>query len=255
MLKRWQKLVKSLHNKKFRYEEGLFIVEGEKSVIELLTPENNVQDIKIQALFYTSQFAQLHTQQLTFFEKQVTYSELVTAETLQSVGTLQTNDSALAVAYIPPNLPFRIANEMMLALADIRDPGNLGAIVRIADWYGINKIICSETTTDFYSPKAISASMGSFLRVKPYYCQLDRYLKEYPHSIYGAFLDGKSVYGEDFKNQGIIIIGNESNGIPEEIAQYVSHRVSIPRFGKAESLNAAIATAIICDNWKRESFG
>lgn len=255
MLKRWQKLVKSLHNKKFRYQEGLFLVEGEKSVVELLNPETNLQEIKVEALFYTAQFAQLYAQRLSFFKTKVAYSELVTREVLQNVGTLQTNDSALAVAHIPHNFPFEKANEMLLALADIRDPGNLGTIIRIADWYGINKIICSETTTDFYSPKVIAASMGSFLRVKPYYCELGSYLKEnFSNNIYGTFLDGKSIYEEDFDNQGIIVIGNESNGISDEIAQYVSHRVTIPRFGKAESLNAAIATAIICDNWKRRSW-
>ncbi|GAB4480598.1 MAG: RNA methyltransferase [Thermoflexibacter sp.] len=252
MLKRWQKLVKSLHNKKFRYQEGLFLVEGEKSVVELLTPETNVQGIEVEALFYTSKFAQDYIKYLASFQKKVPYSEVVTQEILQSVGTLQTNDSILAVAHIPQNLPFDRADEMALALADIRDPGNLGTIIRIADWYGISKMICSETTTDFYSPKVISASMGSFLRVKPYYCQLDNYLREnFSDSVYGAFLDGKNIYEEDFKAHGIIVIGNESNGISDEIAQYISHRITIPRFGKAESLNAAIATAIICDNWKR----
>jgi TrmH family RNA methyltransferase len=254
MLKRWQKLVKSLHNKKFRYQEGLFLVEGEKSVVELLTPESNLQEIKVEALFYTAQFAQVYANYLAFFQKKVAYSEVVTGEILQSVGTLQTNESALAVAHIPQNLPLGKAAEMVLALADIRDPGNLGTIIRIADWYGINKIICSETTTDFYSPKVIASSMGSFLRVKPYYCKLEDYLKEnLSNNVYGAFLEGKSIYEVDFERQGIIVIGNESNGISDEIAKYISHRVTIPRFGKAESLNAAIATAIICDNWKRHS--
>jgi RNA methyltransferase, TrmH family len=252
MLKKYQKLIKALHQKKFRNEEGLFLVEGEKSVIELLTAKNNMNPIKAEALFYTEKFAQTHHKFLTTFQKQVTYNELVTQNILESVGTLQTNDSAMVVAHIPPNNPLTIKQEMVLALADIRDPGNLGTITRIADWYGISKLVCSETTTDFYAPKVIAATMGSFLRVKAYYCDLGTYLSENKHlPIYGAFLDGKNIYEQTFEKQGIIVIGNESNGIPAALESLITHRLTIPRFGQAESLNAGIATAIFCDNWRR----
>jgi TrmH family RNA methyltransferase len=252
MLKKWQKLVKSLHIKKFRYEENLFLVEGEKSVAELLSPKTNLQGIRTEALFYTQKFAQSNPEVLRKINQQNIYNELVKEEDLESIGSLQANDSILAVAHIPPNFPPIMEQEMVLALADIRDPGNLGTIIRIADWYGINKLICSETTTDFYNPKVIGASMGSFLRIRPYYCDLAQYLADKKHlKIYGAFLEGNNIYQEKFAKQGIIVVGNESNGIPDEIAQYVPNRITIPRYGNAESLNVAIATAVICDNWRR----
>lgn len=252
MLKKYQKLIKSLHQKKFRVEEKLFLVEGEKSVLELLIEKDSFNKIRIDALFYTEKFAHANAKLLPTFQSQVTYHELVTQNILESVGTLQSNDSAIAVAHIPANFPLKINQEMVLALADIRDPGNLGTIIRIADWYGINKLICSETTTDFYSPKVIAATMGSFLRVRAYYCDLKGYLlenKEFP--VYGAFLDGKNIYKQPFEKEGIIVIGNESNGIPAYLEDLIPHKLTIPRFGQAESLNAAIATAIFCDNWRR----
>lgn len=252
MLNKYQKLIKSLHQKKFRNEENLFLVEGGKSVLELLTAEDNFNKIGIQALFYTENFAQENQAFLPSFQKKVVYSELVTQTILQNVGTLQTNDSAIAIAKMPANFPLKVENEMVLALADIRDPGNLGTIIRVADWYGIRKLICSETTTDFYSPKVIAASMGSFLRIKPFYCDLAQYLgSQIDIGIYGAFLEGKNIYEQKFEQRGIIVIGNESNGIPADLVPLIPHKITIPRFGEAESLNAGIATAIICDNWRR----
>jgi TrmH family RNA methyltransferase len=254
MLKKYQKLIKSLHQKKIRIEENLFLVEGEKSVLELLTAKDNFNQIKAEAFFYTEKFAQENSKLLAIFENQIAYNELVSEEILKSVGTLQTNDSALIVAQIPVNFSLKVENEMVLALADIRDPGNLGTIIRVADWYGIQKLICSETTTDFYSPKVIAASMGSFLRVKAYYCVLENYLiSNSKTAIYGAFLHGKNIYEEKFEKSGIIVIGNESNGISESLAEFIPHKITIPRVGQAESLNAAIATAVICDNWRRQS--
>ncbi|TAH22166.1 MAG: RNA methyltransferase [Cytophagales bacterium] len=252
MINKYQKLIKSLHQKKFRSSENLFLVEGGKSILELFSAENNFNKISIQALFYTEHFAQENQELLPLFQKQVAHSELVTQTILHSVGTLQTNENAIAVAKMPANFPLKVENEMVLALADIRDPGNLGTIIRIADWYGIRKLICSETTTDFYSPKVIAASMGSFLRVKPFYCDLAQYLAmQTDMGIYGAFLKGKNIYEQKFEQRGIIVIGNESNGIPDDLVGYIPNKITIPRFGEAESLNAGIATAIICDNWRR----
>lgn len=252
MVKKYQKLIKSLHQKKFRAEEELFLVEGEKSVVELLTAEGNFNKIKADALFYTEKFAEENANLMGLFQNQVIHSELVTQNILESVGTLQSNDSAIVVAHTPANFPLQIDHEMVLALADIRDPGNLGTIIRIADWYGIHKLICSETTTDFYSPKVIAATMGSFLRVRSYYCDLGSYLSNNKHfPIYGAFLEGANIYKQTFEKEGIIVIGNESNGIPENLEPLIANKITIPRFGEAESLNAAIATAIFCDNWRR----
>jgi TrmH family RNA methyltransferase len=137
-------------------------------------------------------------------------------------------------------------------LDDIRDPGNLGTILRIADWYGIRKLICSSSTADVYNPKVISASKGSFTRVEWYYCELNAYLKERSVPVYGAFLDGANVHTHGFEKSGYIVLGNEANGISFEVEQLVSQRITIPRFGGAESLNVGIATAIICDNLRRK---
>jgi TrmH family RNA methyltransferase len=245
MTKNYQKLIKSLHQKKNRIAEQLFLVEGSKSVAELLT-----SNFVIKALFYTESFyEQYHTQINTF----AGYHSLVTTDLLAQCGTLQSNDGALAVVEMPQNLSEFTPQDYTLALADIRDPGNLGAIIRIADWYGISQILCSETTVDWYNPKVIIASMGSFLRVKPYYYHLPNILQIQPPEthIYGMFLGGENIHTTKFTPKSIIVIGNEANGIDAETAKYITHKITIPKFGEAESLNAAMATAILCDNLRR----
>jgi RNA methyltransferase, TrmH family len=142
-------------------------------------------------------------------------------------------------------------DEYYIVLDDIRDPGNLGAIIRTADWFGIKHIIVSEQTADFYNPKVISATMGSFCRVQISYADLIFYLNACEVPVYGAFLSGTNVHEEKFPKGGLLIIGNESNGISPAVEQYVRNRISIPGTGKAESLNAAIATGIILDNMFR----
>ncbi len=138
-----------------------------------------------------------------------------------------------------------------MALESINDPGNLGAIIRIADWYGIEKILCSSDTVDFYNPKVIAASMGSFLRVQVQYGDLSELLKNTALPVLGAFLDGTNVHKFQFPTEGILVIGSEAHGISPALEKIVTEKITIPRTGKAESLNAAIATAIICDNWLR----
>jgi TrmH family RNA methyltransferase len=141
----------------------------------------------------------------------------------------------------------QIADEFALVLDDIRDPGNLGTIIRTADWFGIHKIIASEETADFYNPKVIHATMGSFCRVLVYYTALPHYLNDTQLPVYGAFLDGVDVHQLKFPNAGLVVIGNEAQGISKEVERSVSHRITIPKKGGAESLNASIATAIILD--------
>jgi RNA methyltransferase, TrmH family len=177
----------------------------------------------------------------------------VTERDLEALGEFQSNASGLALAKMKPNLPLEVQpGEYVLVLDDIRDPGNLGTIVRIADWYGIHKVIASEETADLYNAKVISASMGSFTRVDLYYTSLPAYLQHLTLPVYGAVLDGSDVHSEAFHAGGYLVIGNESRGISPEVLPYVSKRITIPRFGEAESLNAAIATAIICDNIRRK---
>lgn len=237
------KLCRSLHQKKYRQEERLFLVEGGKSVAELIA-QGASKGFRIEAVFATETFiAQTFTQHKRDF-----LLETATPEELEQAGTIQTNNAALAVVQIPEQQPPNFADEWLLALADIRDPGNLGTMIRIADWYGIKHILCSPTTTDWYSPKVITASMGSFLRVQPFYTDLYPFLANCAKPVYGALLNGSDIHRFQAKQKGVILIGNESQGIPDDLLPTVTHALTIPRIGGAESLNAGVAAAIFCDN-------
>lgn len=241
------KYINALKIKKFRQAYDAFLVEGTKSVIELLN-----SDFEIELLLATDEFQQKYSSILSKHKSKI---ETATLNELQGVGTFQTNDSCLAVAKIKPNeILVRSKGEYIIILDNVRDPGNLGAIIRIADWYGVKKIICSPDTTDWYNPKVIAASKGSFTRVKSYYTNLKGYLENYGKDDFvgGAFLDGGSIYNYDFNpNGGCIVMGNESNGISDEVGEFVTDRLTIPRIGDAESLNVGIATAVIMDNLRR----
>jgi len=247
MTRNWQKLVKQLQQKKFRKQEGLFVVEGTKSVIELLQ-----SDIQIEAIFGTSNFAKELEVNPALSQKGQDLQE-TDANTLGKVGSFNTNDGALAVAKIQPNEPISPENGYLLALDDVRDPGNLGTLIRIADWYNFKGIICSETCADWYNPKTIASSMGSFTRIRGYYCPLPEYLNTHSEQtpIYGAFMNGQNVHSISFPESGILVLGNESNGISEETSKQIKFPITIPRFGQAESLNVAMAGAIIADNVRR----
>ncbi|MFM7429618.1 MAG: TrmH family RNA methyltransferase [Flammeovirgaceae bacterium] len=234
------KFIKSLQVKKYRKEEQSFIAEGAKSVAELLR-----SDFEVKWLAATDDFLQLHANVLS--NRHIEWTE-ASAKELGQLGTFQTNDGALAVASMKPNQPLTVQNEYALILDEIRDPGNLGTIIRTADWYGIDKIIASEETADFYNPKVISATMGSFCRVQLYYVDLVEYLSTTHLPVYGTFLNGKNIYTVDFEKAGLIAVGNEANGISTEVGQLVTVPITIPKRGGAESLNASIATAIVLDN-------
>jgi TrmH family RNA methyltransferase len=177
---------------------------------------------------------------------------LVTPNQLEQVGQYQSNDAALAVVQMKPNKAFTpIKGELILALDEVRDPGNLGTIIRIADWYGIKKLIFSTHTAEFYNPKVIQSSMGSFTRVQFYYGELAQAFQEWKLPVYGAFLEGESIHELVNPTPGVLLLGNESQGISKEVEKWVSSKITIPSFGNAESLNVAIATAIFCDNFKR----
>jgi len=186
----------------------------------------------------------------------------VKEDELFRITALTTPSPVLAIVSIPEKLiePGSIAGNLILALDEIRDPGNLGTIIRIADWFGISAVICSETTVDLYNPKVVQATMGSIARVPVHYTNLVGFLSGLPESmnIYGSFLEGANIYTMELHQSGVIIIGNESKGISESVAKYVTHRIHIPSFstGKgsaahAESLNASVATAILCSEFKR----
>jgi RNA methyltransferase, TrmH family len=236
------KFIKSLQIKKYRKQEQSFIVEGAKSVQELLN-----SDFDTTLLLATSDF-------LSKIDETHTKAEIleVSVKELEGIGEFQTNESALAIARMKPNKKIAVdVHEFALVLDDIRDPGNLGTIIRTADWYGIKKIIASEETADFYNSKVITATMGSFTRTEIFYTALEDYLPNSTHKVYGAFLDGKDVHQLDFGKGGLIVIGNESKGISPGVERAVTERITIPRYGQAESLNAAIAAAVICDNVRR----
>ncbi|MBX2963435.1 MAG: RNA methyltransferase [Cyclobacteriaceae bacterium] len=233
------KYIKSLQVKKYRQAEQRFVVEGGKNVVELLA-----SDYRIDIILATARFHESNHQVLSRFSGEIIE---VNDNILASVGEFMTNDSALAVVQMKPNntLDVRL-DEFVLMLDEIRDPGNLGTIIRIADWYGIEKIIASSGTTELYNPKVLHASMGSFTRVSVFYTELVSYLNQVKVPVLGTFLDGESIDTFSFDRGGIVIIGNESRGISEEVSKMVTKKITIPRIGKAESLNAAVATGIIC---------
>ncbi|RIJ41668.1 TrmH family RNA methyltransferase [Pontibacter oryzae] len=241
------KYIKSLQVKKYRNQHQAFVVEGAKSVLELLQ-----SGFELQHLFVTDAFLREHT---ALLGKGYTY-EVVKEEDLVKAGTFATNNAALAVARMRQLPPLQLSqSDFAIALDDIRDPGNLGTIIRIADWYGIYKVICSETCADFYNPKVISSTMGSFTRVKVYYLDLPAWLQQHTekYKIYGAALNGDNLHRMQPKPEGILVLGNEAKGIRPEVAAQVNQLIKIPAFGGAESLNVATATAIIVDNFMRNA--
>jgi RNA methyltransferase, TrmH family len=234
------KWVKSLQLKKYRHEEQCFVVQGRKGVLELLK-----SDFQIELIAATEQMLEKISGKIRSDISTAVSSE----KELEMMGSFESNDSILAVARMKPvKVPVPNMHEYFIVLDDIRDPGNLGTIIRTADWFGIRKIIASEHTADLYNPKVISSTMGSFCRVEVCYTDLIFYLSDCEVPVFGTFLAGSNVHEERFPKGGLIVIGNESKGISPAVEQFVRHRISILGSGKAESLNAAIATGIILDN-------
>ncbi|MGB3588247.1 MAG: RNA methyltransferase [Tunicatimonas sp.] len=248
--KKTLKLIKSLQLKKYRYQEKLFLVEGAKSIVELLT-----SSLRVRTLIGTSVFTNQHISLIKRYSPKL---ELYQAEepVVSSISSFKNNNAGIAVVEMPVlQVPSTLVG-YALVLDNIRDPGNLGAIIRIADWYGISTIICSPETTDEFHPRVISASMGSFLRVAVYRTELTSYLQATKLPVYGTLVNqGTSVHDLDFAGQGLILLGNESEGISESVKSYITNAVCIPQFGKAESLNVSMAAAVICDNMKRNTEG
>lgn len=242
------KFIKSLHQKKFRKQEQAFFVEGSKNVTELLR-----SNFEITHLLITPKFGSAYMDLIKQYSGDLIE---VSEQLLESLGAFKSNTSALAVAKSRQEVPFSVqSGELVLALDDVRDPGNLGTIIRIADWYGISKIVLSPQTADFYNPKVLQASMGSFTRIQFFYQQLDVFLENNSNiPIYGAFLEGENIHQTQLTPDGILVMGNESNGVSPEVARRIAYKITIPSFGQAESLNVAVATAIICDNFRRTRY-
>jgi TrmH family RNA methyltransferase len=242
--KQQQKYVQSLHNKKYRTEYGKFLVEGEKGILEILNSEFEIENI-----FCTETFKDKITK-ISNFKNIIVCKD---AE-IESISTFKTNLSGVAVVNqkieTKPTQTFN--SQVFLILDGIKDPGNLGTIIRLADWYGIQNIFCSEDTVEFYNPKVIAATMGSFIRVTAHYINLENHIKTLKLPIYGAFLGGENIHHFSFAKPFGLVIGSESHGISPEIEKIITQKITIPRIGFAESLNAGVATGIILDNIYRE---
>lgn len=234
------KLITSLQQKKYRKQEQLFFAEGVKVVQELLHSNFELQD-----LFTTKQDF------LTVPKNKV---HAISEAELKKISALTTPNTCLAVFKIP-KVKEMVEKELIVALDDVRDPGNLGTIIRLCDWFGIETLFCSEESVDIYNPKVVQATMGSISRVNVVYGNLETFLSQTKLPIFGTFMDGKNIYQEELPKEGIIIMGNEANGISTSVEKLVSDRIAIPRFGNlqvTESLNVATATAIILSEFKRK---
>lgn len=234
------KLIQSLRQKKQRIKHQLFVAEGFKVISEFLK-----NDFELNNLWSTQPdlFHDYHIDITSISEKE-----------LSKISFLTSPNTSLALFKIP-NQKDIITDSTILALDTINDPGNLGTIIRLSDWFDIPQIVCSKETTDIYSPKVIQSTMGSLARVNINYINLHEFLSKNNHSIYGTFMDGDSIYTKTIPTKSIIVMGNEANGISSEIEKLITQKITIPQFGKSEteSLNVATATAIILSELKRNN--
>ncbi len=237
-------LIESLQNKKDRDARKLFLVEGEKSFLEVIQ-----SSYELYSVFATHMFLATYPEIVEFAKGKI---NIVDAEELSGMGTLATNMSVIGVFKQKELPPLVVTDEVVLAISDVNDPGNLGTLVRIADWYGIKKIIASRSTVDLYNPKTISATKGSFTRVDVYYKDLeDFFLANKNLPVVAADLQGNSAHTAVFPSRGVLLLGSEAHGIEHSLKDLVTTFVTIPRYGDAESLNVAVAGAVILDNWMR----
>ena len=231
--KNQQKIIQKLQQKKYRNELGLFVVEGKKGILEFVQA-----GFKVEAIFATSLFSeQLNKLPLT----------LISKEELSKISTLKNPDEGVAI-FRQPKRKGILQEGLILALDNIQDPGNLGTLIRLCDWFGIETLLCSEQTVDCYNPKVVQASMGSLSRVEVHYLPLAGFLVTCDLPVYVATLEGENLYTATFPEDCVIVLGNEANGVSPEVAALANGAITIPRFGKlqqAESLNVAMAGAII----------
>ena len=251
------KYVRQLEQKKFRNREGLFVAEGTKVVGDLL------KRYQPHAIFATPAWIAENSQSSArlcrlasprIFNLQSSITS-VTDDELRRLSFQQHPQQVLALFPIPNMVPSKLGS-LSIALDGVQDPGNLGTIIRIADWFGISDIICSEDTVDAWNPKVVQATMGSIARVNIIYTNLPSFLDSLPtdYPVYGTLLDGENIYTQQLTKEGLIVMGNEGNGISEAVRQRVNRRLLIPDFHDgetADSLNVAIATAITCSEFRR----
>jgi TrmH family RNA methyltransferase len=224
-----------LHQKKYRNREGLFLAEGVKLVDELLN--SSYEPYRIY-----STDPDLHAG-----------AQLITEATLKKISVLVQPNKSLGIFKIPSPEPLSFAG-WILALDRVRDPGNLGTMIRLCDWFGIGQLLCSSDTVDCFNPKVLQATMGSIARVNIHYLPLAKALTQSKLPVFGASMEGSDVTAIDWPGEGILVMGSESHGISAEVRTLVSRTLSIPGYGGAESLNVATATAILLHEIRREGF-
>ena len=232
------RFIHALSQKKQRIENNRFIIEGEKMVNEAILWIPSY----IETIYATSEF------EITS-ENPAIVTEEISAKELKEISTLTTPNKALAVCKIPDIK--HIDSPLIICLDGVQDPGNMGTILRLADWFGIKDVVCSKNTVDCYNPKVLQATMGAIFRVNVHYEDLTEFLSTTELPVFGALLDGENIFENKYERKGILVLGNEGNGISEEIKKYVQKAITIPRFGEAESLNVATAGAIILGSFHR----
>lgn len=235
------KLITSLVQKKYRKQYKLFFAEGIKVINELLDSK-----FELEHVYSTSDL---------FPKVSLLQKTIISEADLKKISALKTANDCLALFKMPKEEEVEVKG-LIVALDAIRDPGNLGTIVRLCDWFGISQIVCSNETVDIFNPKVVQATMGSIARVKVHYLDLPEFIKSTSLPVYGTFMEGENIYKKELDQEGIIVLGNEANGVSKEIEKLVSQKISIPRFGdlqQTESLNVATATAIVLSEFKRLS--
>lgn len=236
--KNQRQIIQKLQQKKFRIQQKSFVVEGKKNISEFLQ-----SSFVLEKLFCTQSFwSEVPSHKICY----------ITPNELRSISTLTNPDQGVAIFQIPPQKA-PIYTEFTLVLDDIRDPGNLGTIIRLCDWFNVTQIVCSEQSVDCYNPKVVQATMGSLARVSIIYTQLEQFLQKSPLPIYASLLNGTNVYKAKLSEKAILVLGNEANGISPTIQALCQHQITIPQFGKqtAESLNVATASAILLSEFCR----
>lgn len=239
----------ALAHKKMRDENGLFVAEGTKLIHDLQ------HAFQLHECFATKEWLLEHKNEKPEKVQEVTFDEL------KKISNQKSPQGILAVFEKPDyTLSAVIENELSLALDDIQDPGNLGTIIRIADWFGIRNIICSPLSADAFGPKTVQSTMGALARVKVHYADLEQYITQLPanYPVYGTFMQGENIYSEKLTENGLIVMGNEGNGISQAVAELINRRITIPNYPKneatSESLNVAVATSIVCAEFRRRLF-
>ena len=236
--------IKSLHQKKYRKAHGLFIIEGIKSIVEFIPSA-----YQIHSIYFLAQYQSL----LPKLPSNIKLFEVNNAE-LEKISTLQAPQGILALVHIPETADFdksTLHGRFSLVLDGIQDPGNLGTIIRTADWFGFKNVICSLNTVEVYNPKTVQATMGSLCRVNVGYQELPVWLKDIKLPVFGAMLNGNSLYETKWGTEGLVILGNEGQGVSDEVNILINNPVTIPRVGEAESLNVAVSAAIFCADISR----